>query len=294
MSENDKQRLKRHALPESTTILHEFPSARQRRQEPSFLIKVADSLGAKEWMWKSFGGAVLALIVIPPTLEDIASWWQPKLSYAYEMLEPYELAFNNRAVTFSDDFIVFSNSADDLPVGTVIAPQIVERSDEPDNDQHQVEQLGVQGLRIWRVGQPKFAHLLFRAGERPFAHPHSPSPLLYGASGCVDAMFEARLHLPPFINQNLMAVGADIPSDSKIERLSATQRDMLIKGGDQANRAFFTEWMNTKRALLIGVPAKHDVRKTVYVINPAHPDFSSLNIVEEVSIESLAQSGLFS
>lgn len=58
-------------------------------QSKGFLVKVGEVLGVQEWMWTSYFGIVLAIILIPVAAMGIYDFWQPKIVCGAEEFQRY-------------------------------------------------------------------------------------------------------------------------------------------------------------------------------------------------------------
>ena len=58
-------------------------------QQKGFLIKLGEVFTATEWMWRSWKGRIIAIIVICPTAYGIYSFWQPVAIYSYKQASAF-------------------------------------------------------------------------------------------------------------------------------------------------------------------------------------------------------------
>ena len=62
-------------------------------QSKGFLIKVGEALGVQEWMWRSFFGVLLAIILIPVAAHGIYDFWKPKIVCAATQFHQYASSY---------------------------------------------------------------------------------------------------------------------------------------------------------------------------------------------------------
>lgn len=90
MSVPSKQELKEKykISNEDFEVLTDLPSEREVR-EKGFLVKVGEAFGGQEWMWKTWAGIVLAVILIAPKLQSSWDFWKPKLVQTANQFSTY-------------------------------------------------------------------------------------------------------------------------------------------------------------------------------------------------------------
>ena len=83
MSVPSKQELKQkyQISNEDFQVLTDLPSENQVR-EKGFLVKVGEAFGAEEWMWKTWTGVLVAIIIIAPQFQSTLDYWKPKVTYS--------------------------------------------------------------------------------------------------------------------------------------------------------------------------------------------------------------------
>lgn len=100
---------KKHCLPtDDFEVRTQLPTKEERKERGGYLVKIGETLGAEEWMWKSIGGRVLAIIVLLPTVQGIWDYWQPKAVYAYDQMAIYFTTVDPQKDRDDTGFIAFS------------------------------------------------------------------------------------------------------------------------------------------------------------------------------------------
>lgn len=89
------------------SIRYDLPSRQELQQSNSFLSMVGQSVGVQKWMWASFSGLLLGVIVVPPTINSIVDYWKPKAIVGYEIAAPYLSTIGNFAEDLGEDVIAF-------------------------------------------------------------------------------------------------------------------------------------------------------------------------------------------
>jgi hypothetical protein len=133
MSQSKKQLRKKYRISnEDFEILTTLPPDAEIRKK-GFLVKVGEVLGAEEWMWKTWTGIVLAVIVIAPQAESIVDFWQPKVVYSARQFHDYFRHLKWPLEPSDDQWLAFvphstlphiksAPSRRDLAVGTGLFP----------------------------------------------------------------------------------------------------------------------------------------------------------------------------
>jgi hypothetical protein len=90
MKTPSKQQLRRKykISSEDFEILTDLPSEQEIRQK-GFLVKVGEAFGVEEWMWKTWIGIILAIIIVAPELQSTVDYWKPKLVYSVSQFSNY-------------------------------------------------------------------------------------------------------------------------------------------------------------------------------------------------------------
>lgn len=89
MNQSKEELRKKYKISnEDFEILTERPSDEEIRKK-GFLVKVGEVFGAEQWMWKTWTGIVLAVIVIAPQAESIVDFWRPKVVYSVGQFHDY-------------------------------------------------------------------------------------------------------------------------------------------------------------------------------------------------------------
>jgi hypothetical protein len=77
-------------------------------REEGFLVKLGEAFGAQEWMWKSWKGIILAIIILLPAAQAALDFWVPKAVYASQQFFDYYQHFqfpppdNHQWIAFTD------------------------------------------------------------------------------------------------------------------------------------------------------------------------------------------------
>ena len=131
--QSDEEIRKRHNLSEDVPILDNPPPESELKAK-GFLIKIGEVLGVQEWMWKSWGGIVLAVLIVVPAVCGHLSFWKPVAVYSYSQFSQYLATFqppetttDNRYIAFVEETLKPADSTkertmDLLPIGTGVFP----------------------------------------------------------------------------------------------------------------------------------------------------------------------------
>ncbi len=95
-------------------VLTELPSENEAK-EGGFLVKVAEAVGFQTWMWRDWRGVVLAIILLPPALQDVYTFWTPKAIYTYQQFYTY-FDKHRPSPSKSDSWIAFVPEKYALPL----------------------------------------------------------------------------------------------------------------------------------------------------------------------------------
>lgn len=90
MSLPSKQQLRRkYKISNADFQILTNPPPENEIREKGFLVKVGEAFGGEEWMWKTWTGVVLAIIIIVPTFQSTLDYWRPKVVYSVTQFSDY-------------------------------------------------------------------------------------------------------------------------------------------------------------------------------------------------------------
>lgn len=103
-------------------------------------------------------------------------------------------------------------------------------------------------------------------------------PAVFTASSIALAVLETLVHTDPRVLPSHQCIAVDVPDSIEIDdvdeaRLPADWRDTPASAVLQAIGG---EWLDAARTVLLRVPSVVVPQESNYVINPIHPDFSTL------------------
>jgi RES domain-containing protein len=142
-------------------------------------------------------------------------------------------------------------------------------------------------MRLWRIAGA--SHVVWSGdGARLFGGRWNPAGVaaIYAGTSYAISMLEILVHanmsVPP---SRLRFVAADVPEGAKIERADFA----VIAGWNSANftatQAFGAAWLRSRRSLVLLVPSVVTAGQDWnVVINPLHPDFSSVVVGPEQDV----------
>jgi len=118
----EQLRLKYRISNNDFRILTEMPSESHVR-EKGFLIKVGEAFGAEEWMWKTWAGIILAVIIIVPQIQSTLDYWKPKAVYSASHFAEYFRHLQWPLAPGDTDWVAFVPDAN-LPPPPTGAPSV--------------------------------------------------------------------------------------------------------------------------------------------------------------------------
>ena len=88
-------------------ILTNFPSTSERSKTGGFFIKVGEAIGGHEWMWKSWTGRLIAVIVLTPLVAQTVEFWNNTTVRSYNTFSSYLQSFSPEDDTHPKGFVAF-------------------------------------------------------------------------------------------------------------------------------------------------------------------------------------------
>jgi hypothetical protein len=115
-------------------ILDSLPSAGEVQKKESFLVKLGEIAGAQAWMWKSWKGKVIAIVLVYMFVNGVYDTFKPLALWSYEKVPIYLQACQPYAEEIAKGYIAFVQqptaqqypavvpAMDVLPIGTGLFP----------------------------------------------------------------------------------------------------------------------------------------------------------------------------
>ncbi|NMG49969.1 hypothetical protein GO613_17885 [Azoarcus communis] len=289
---SDHEIRNKYGLSNSVPVHRELPTARELATRPSFLLRTAQAFGYQEWMWKTVGGVLLGVIVIPPAVDGAIQFWEPRIHASYDYAAPYLVALSKTGVRLSEDLIAFVESSSGTPQRDgdedrggrlLLAP--FDAANPPGNT------LAEEEITFWRIVSASHP-------SQAFQHP-VPVDTPWLRRGALAAV--AAEHLLEAILE-LVAIGSYVPdqvrrslSDRVLVRASlaspsmriVTSVDVKLHGGDK--RKLTHRWLKSMESALLLVPSRmlSPDSRTV-IVNLRHPDVQRLKIEEVIPLTGIA------
>jgi RES domain-containing protein len=141
-------------------------------------------------------------------------------------------------------------------------------------------------MRVWRICKAQYAHIAFSGeGARLYPGRWNPAgvPMVYTSTSLALACLELFVHLDPSMApDDLVSVSAEIPeSETRVEQVSVADlpkdwRKISHRKLQEIGRA----WVQSGRSAALQVPSAVVDEEWNVLLNPAHPDFTKVQIGE--------------
>lgn len=112
-------------------VLTNLPPEREIRTK-GFLFKAGEAFGAEEWMWKTWTGVLIAIIIVAPQIQSTLDYWRPKIVYSVSQFSDYFRHLQWPLTPSDDEWIAFvpdstpaprrPQAPQSLPVGSSLFP----------------------------------------------------------------------------------------------------------------------------------------------------------------------------
>jgi RES domain-containing protein len=148
-------------------------------------------------------------------------------------------------------------------------------------------------ITAWRVVKQRIAGTAFDGeGAREFGGRWNSTghAVVYTASTTSLALLEILVHS----DAGLLAHYVAIPVTFKGELVDVVDADLLPAGWSTHPSPFELkrigdEWIDSRRSCVLRVPSAVVTHEWNYLLNPAHPDFSSVDIGDPIAVETDAR-----
>lgn len=247
------------------------PSPKEIAEKNSRLELVASAFGYQKWMWKSMGGRLLAIVIIPAALYGAFDFWGRVLTAGYEYAQPYIAMMNAAASRLSDELILFrdvsrspdsSNESEDRPfLFLVPKAQVYEPTD--------TGPVHFFDGTLWRIARYEFTLPTQLTFARSVGRWHSAldAPVIYAASDVLGALEEMNLYS-----------GRGFPRDLVLVRLLVrgtfefAPRELLSSNDLKITQDYGNEWLAEHRSPALAVPSFIDPSRWNYLLRLDDPN----------------------
>ncbi len=144
-------------------------------------------------------------------------------------------------------------------------------------------------ISVWRILKEKYAGTPF-TGESAALYPgrwnSDGVKMVYAAGSLSLSALELFVHLQnDGMGIRLVYFKVDIPGKIKIVEIGtgAVPKDWRNCPAPESTQVIGTNWVNRKDSLILKVPSVIIPSEHDYLINPLHPDFSSLKIPDPIA-----------
>jgi RES domain-containing protein len=134
-------------------------------------------------------------------------------------------------------------------------------------------------IKCYRIGDPNGRHPIFDATGSTIAPGRwntAGTPVIYASAHYSTAMLEKLVHGNGMLPPNQHYVEITIPNRSSYEVLNEPDLPSWADRDMTASRAFGSLWYREKRTLILLVPSVVARIEQNVLINPSHPEFSSI------------------
>lgn len=139
-------------------------------------------------------------------------------------------------------------------------------------------------MRLWRISN--YADLTGAGGLISSARWHSRGrKIVYLADHPASALLEMLVHLEidtDDIPSTYQLLAVEAPDHSAVETVNADGLSLDWQYNDRATRSVGDAWLHDRRTPLLRVPSAIIPRSFNWLLNPEHPDASSVKIVEVI------------
>jgi RES domain-containing protein len=145
-------------------------------------------------------------------------------------------------------------------------------------------------MRVYRIAQEKYARDLSGEGARRFGGRWNRRgvSMLYTAENSSLAMLEKLVHIPPYVfPKSLKILVLEFDDAIAIDTISIDMlpSDWIYRSEHSKVLDIGDQFIIEEKYMALKVPSAINTVDNNVLINPRHPDFSSVQIVDELSIE---------
>lgn len=139
-------------------------------------------------------------------------------------------------------------------------------------------------MKVFRITRAKYAEDLSDSGARLYGGRWNPKgiAILYTAESRALAVLELLVHSTPLLlPEDLKLIGIEIPDELTILTWSPHELPSAWRNypADRVLAAMGEKWALSGQSLALKVPSVFVPAENNVLINPAHPDFSSIKMI---------------
>lgn len=145
-------------------------------------------------------------------------------------------------------------------------------------------------MRVYRIAQEKYARDLSGEGARRFGGRWNRrgTSMLYTAENSSLAMLEKLVHIPPYVfpkSLKILVLEFDDTIAINAITIDALPSDWVYRSEHSKVLDIGDQFIVEEKYMALKVPSAINTIDDNVLINPRHPDFSSVQIVDELFIE---------
>ncbi|MEP0264808.1 RES family NAD+ phosphorylase [Dokdonia sp.] len=145
-------------------------------------------------------------------------------------------------------------------------------------------------MRVYRIAQEKYARDLSGEGARRFGGRWNRKgvSMLYTAENSSLAMLEKLVHIPPYVfPKGLKILVLEFDDTTVIEEIhiNALPSDWMYRSEHSKVLDIGDQFIAEGKYMALKVPSAINTIDNNVLINPRHPDFLNVQIIDELSIE---------
>lgn len=89
-------------------VRRQMPHPEEIKEKQSWLENVAGGIGYEKWMWKTWGGVLIGIIVITPNVSGVYDFWKPVITTGYEYASPYISILSQAGLQVGNEIVAFA------------------------------------------------------------------------------------------------------------------------------------------------------------------------------------------
>lgn len=145
-------------------------------------------------------------------------------------------------------------------------------------------------MRVYRIAQEKYARDLSGEGARRFGGRwnRKGTSMLYTAANSSLAMLEKLVHIPPYVfPKNLKILVLEFEDTVTVGEIhiDTLPSDWIFRSEHPKVLDIGDQFIESQEYMALRVPSAINTIDQNVLINPRHPDFSKVHIVDELLME---------
>lgn len=277
LSDEELRELRRR-FGDDVPVTDRLPTPKDLAERESWLERIGSTIGLEKWMWKSRGGLLIAIIVVPPGVSGLVEFWEPPIKASIEYARPYISVVEETSLQLKDRIVAFLPE----PESETTAKSQKMAMLVPTIDQLISTSPGRMYIdaTVYRLSHLQVEALGGRGAASYGGRWNSPGfQVIYTSDSVLTAVEALRRATAP-----VLPTKSFVLHQIRIAGLAEVLPDIYLGGAEEETRRFGDDWLRRSETDILLAPSHIDPASHTIVINLARRDYFGLDLIQSTQL----------